>query len=108
MLADDYMCALAYLLILANSCLFLKSVQWALPTWNGSLSDLTMGDREMSAFYGVIAQPFWAWGMASVKISIGLMLLRLEAEKLWRRFLWAMIVFQVVLSKSARPITTLA
>jgi hypothetical protein len=36
--------------------------------------------------------------MASVKISIGLMLLRLESEKPWRRFLWAMIAFQVVLS----------
>lgn len=33
-----------------------------------------------------------------VKTSIGLMLLRLEAEKPWRRFLWAMIVFQGVLS----------
>lgn len=36
--------------------------------------------------------------MATVKISIGLMLLRLESEKLWRRFLWAMIMFQIVLS----------
>ncbi|KAJ4299926.1 hypothetical protein N0V90_005173 [Kalmusia sp. IMI 367209] len=53
---------------------------------------------ERSAFHGVIAQPFWAWAMASIKISIGLMLLRLESEQRWRRFLWAMIGFQVVLS----------
>lgn len=101
MLADDYVCAVAYVLVIVNSCLFLKSVQWILPTYTEPTSNLTIGDRETSAFYGVIAQPFWAWGMASIKISIGLMLLRLEAEKLWRRFLWAMIVFQFVLSKFA-------
>lgn len=53
---------------------------------------------ETSSFYGIIAQPFWAWGIGSIKISIGLMLLRLESDRHWRRFLWSMIAFQLVLS----------
>lgn len=36
--------------------------------------------------------------MASIKISVALMLLRFEAHPKRRKFLWAMIVFQIVLS----------
>lgn len=99
MKADDYVCSVAYVFVVINSSLFLKSVKWTFPTWTGDLSRWTIADRETSAFYGIIAQPFWAWGMAAIKISIGLMLLRLEADKLWRKFLWAMIIFQVILSQ---------
>ena len=98
MLADDYMCVVAYVLVVINSSLFIKSIEWILPSWKSDVSKLTIGNVESSAFYGTIAQPFWAWGMASIKISIALVLLRLEAERLWRRFLWAMVAFQVILS----------
>ncbi|KAJ4351844.1 uncharacterized protein N0V89_007188 [Didymosphaeria variabile] len=90
--------SVGYILVVINTSLFFKSVEWIFPSWGGDRSKYTIGDMEKSAFYGTIAQPFWAWGMASVKISIGLMLLRLESDKPWRRFLWAMIAFQVVLS----------
>ncbi|KAF2439976.1 hypothetical protein P171DRAFT_369088 [Karstenula rhodostoma CBS 690.94] len=98
MLADDYVCAVGYVFVAINTSLFFKSVEWTFPSWRGDRSNFTIADMEKSAFWGIIAQPFWAWGMASVKISIGLMLLRLESDKPWRRFLWVMIAFQVVLS----------
>ena len=98
MMADDYVCVVAYLLVVTNSALFLKSIEWVLPTWSGDPADLAIGNMETSTFYGVIAQPFWAWGMAAVKSSVGLMLLRLEHDPHWRRFLWAMIAFQLILS----------
>ncbi|KAK7178853.1 hypothetical protein DPSP01_000945 [Paraphaeosphaeria sporulosa] len=98
MLADDYVCAVGYVLVVINTSLFFKSVEWIFPSWKGDRTKFTIADMEQSAFWGIIAQPFWAWSMAMVKISIGLMLLRLESDKPWRRFLWAMIAFQVVLS----------
>ncbi|KAF1967996.1 hypothetical protein BU23DRAFT_541767 [Bimuria novae-zelandiae CBS 107.79] len=97
MLADDYVCAIAYVLVVVNTGLFLKSIEWALPTWTGDPSKMTLRN-DTYVFYGVIAQPFWACGMASIKISIALFMLRLEPRKQCCRFLWAMIAFQVVLS----------
>jgi hypothetical protein len=55
-----------------------------------------LSDAETSFKYAVIAQPLWAWSMATVKISFALMLLRVEQAHRWRKFLWAMIVVQLI------------
>jgi hypothetical protein len=55
-----------------------------------------LSDAETSFKHAVIAQPLWAWSMATVKISFALMLLRIEQAHRWRQFLWAMIVVQLI------------
>lgn len=86
------MCLQAF--VMTHSTLYLHSLGWI---WKDDTSKLTLADSEDSRFYSVIAQPFWAWAMAFTKSSIALMLLRLEQVPFWRRFLWAMIVLQIVL-----------
>jgi hypothetical protein len=57
-------------------------------------SSFTLQDVSNSMRYAVIAQPLWAWAMAAIKTSVAFMLLRLEQEVPWRRFLWIMIAIQ--------------
>lgn len=57
-----------------------------------TLQDVINGNK-----YAVISQPMWAWSMAAIKISVAGMLMRVEQQKPWRRFLWAMVAVQVVL-----------
>jgi hypothetical protein len=57
-------------------------------------SSFTLQDSSNSMRYAVIAQPLWAWAMAAIKTSVAFMLLRLEQEIPWRRFLWIMIAIQ--------------
>jgi hypothetical protein len=55
-----------------------------------------LSDAQAAFKYAVIAQPLWAWSMATIKISFALMLLRIEQIIAWRRFLQAMIILQIV------------
>lgn len=114
MLADDYVCVLAYVCFLPLYCsgnsalmckqifivttngLFFKSIEFR--SYDSTRSKLTIANIEDASFYSIIGQPFWAWSMAAIKISIALMLIRLEPGVRWRRFLWAMVALQVVLT----------
>ncbi|KAJ4364161.1 hypothetical protein N0V83_009616 [Neocucurbitaria cava] len=81
-------------LVLVNSILLLSTVPYAfgMPPTSFYLSDAQSAFR-----HAAIAQPIWAWAMAAVKTSFALMLLRIEQSVRLRRFLWAMIVIQVIL-----------
>jgi hypothetical protein len=57
-----------------------------------------LSNAQVSFQYAIIAQPLWAWSMATIKISFALMLLRIEQASTWRRFLWAMIIVQIVVA----------
>jgi hypothetical protein len=57
-----------------------------------------LSDAQVSFKYAIIAQPLWAWSMATIKISFALMLLRIEQASKWRRFLWAMVALQIVVA----------
>jgi hypothetical protein len=37
-----------------------------------------LSDAQVAFKYAVIAQPLWAWSMATIEISFALMLLRIE------------------------------
>lgn len=80
--------------MLADSTILLLTVPWL---FDRDPASMTLADGQDSNFYGIIAQPIWAWSMALIKISVAVMLLRLEQERCWRRFLWAMIGLQVLL-----------
>lgn len=81
--------------VLIDSALYLRTVSWV---FTGTRETLTLADIEDAFFYAIIGQPFWAWSMAAIKCSVALMLLRLEQNATWRRFLWAMIILQVALA----------
>ncbi|KAL1593408.1 hypothetical protein SLS60_011016, partial [Paraconiothyrium brasiliense] len=83
------------LLILVESVFLLLTVPFV---FNRDPSTITLQDLENSSKYAVIAQPLWAWGMAAIKNSIALMLLRFETNINLRRFLWGNIVLQIVLA----------
>ncbi|KAF2266118.1 hypothetical protein CC78DRAFT_559561 [Lojkania enalia] len=91
---DDYFIAVAYVLVLTDSILLLKTVPFV---FGSDPNKVTLADAIHSNYLAVVAQPIWAWSMACIKISVALMLLRLETEKLWRRLLWANIVVQLLL-----------
>ncbi|KAJ4305795.1 hypothetical protein N0V90_001327 [Kalmusia sp. IMI 367209] len=93
--ADDYVISIAWLLIVLESVFLLLTVPFVL---GRDPSTITLQDLENSSRYAVIAQPLWAWGMAAIKDSIALMLLRLETNIHLRRFLWANMTLQVVLA----------
>ncbi|KXX82694.1 hypothetical protein MMYC01_200848 [Madurella mycetomatis] len=91
---DDYAISVAYVLVLANSILLLLTVPYA---FGSDPNSMTLQDVINGNKYAVISQPMWAWSMAAIKISVAGMLMRVEQEKPWRRFLWAMVAVQVVL-----------
>ncbi|KAL5392368.1 hypothetical protein DPSP01_000881 [Paraphaeosphaeria sporulosa] len=93
--ADDYAIAIAWLLILAESVFLLLTVPFV---FGRDPSTITLQDLENAVKYATIAQPLWAWGMAAIKTSIALMLLRFETNRNLRRFLWGNIAVQVVLA----------
>ena len=57
------------------------------------MQDVIDGNR-----YGTLAQPLWAWTMATVKISVAVMMLRIEQKTILRQLLWTMIGFQIVVA----------
>jgi hypothetical protein len=57
-----------------------------------------LSDAETAFKFAIVAQPLWAWSMATIKISFALMLLRIEQIVGWRRFLWAMIFLQIAIA----------
>ncbi|ORY04555.1 hypothetical protein BCR34DRAFT_491415 [Clohesyomyces aquaticus] len=92
--ADDYLVCAAYLLILVDSILLLLAVPFV---FGRSPSSITLADAELANKYAILSEPIWAWSMAAIKISVAAMLLRLEQERFWRRFLWGMIFLQIIL-----------
>jgi hypothetical protein len=56
-----------------------------------------LSNAQVAFKYAIVAQPLWAWSMATIKISFALMLLRIEQTLSWRRFLWSMIILQIVI-----------
>ncbi|KAF2469199.1 uncharacterized protein BDR25DRAFT_372414 [Lindgomyces ingoldianus] len=91
---DDYIISVAYVLVLVDSILLLITVPFV---FGRDPATITLKDVEESTRHAILAEPIWAWSMAAVKISVAAMLLRLEQERHWRRFLWAMIVIQLFL-----------
>ncbi|KAH8723798.1 hypothetical protein GQ44DRAFT_655921 [Phaeosphaeriaceae sp. PMI808] len=91
---DDYVCILAYILVLISSILLLMTVPY---TFGHDPNTFSLSDGQYALRYIVIAQPLWAWSMATIKISFALMLLRIEQAVQWRRFLWVMIVVLILM-----------
>ena len=75
--------------------LWFKSVWWAYGAKYPHFRQLD--DIVYSVKLGAIARPFWGFATGSVKISIGLMLLRFQQAKRWKAVIWAMIALNVVL-----------
>ncbi|CAO2649944.1 Nn.00g012360.m01.CDS01 [Neocucurbitaria sp. VM-36] len=91
---DDYVCAVAYILVVVNSILLLAAVPYS---FGHSPTAFFLSDAQEAFKHAAIAQPIWAWAMAAIKTSFALMLLRIEQSIKLRRFLWAMIAIQVIL-----------
>ncbi|CAI6335615.1 unnamed protein product [Periconia digitata] len=96
MSSDDYVCLIAYILIVVNCALLFRSVKWIFDGTNPAT--LTLLDTSQSLKNVIIAQIFWTWAMSLTKLSIILMLLRLEQSTRMRRFLWAMILLHVIIA----------
>ncbi|KAF2274262.1 uncharacterized protein EI97DRAFT_444269 [Westerdykella ornata] len=92
---DDYLILLAYPLVLVDSILLLVSVPYG---FGADLANMTMVDIEEQLKYVTVSQPIWAWSMCVIKCSVTAMLLRLENDKFWRRFLWGMIGVHILLA----------
>ncbi|KAF2186392.1 hypothetical protein K469DRAFT_573323 [Zopfia rhizophila CBS 207.26] len=91
---DDYIATAAFVFVIVDSTLLLLTVPFV---FYRDPASITLQDTINSNRYAVIAEPIWAWAMATIKVSIAAMLLRLQQERYWQRFLWAMIIIQVVL-----------
>ena len=76
--------------------LLVATVHWSI----GQTPPLTISMRRIEWAYmlAVIAQPLWAWAMVCIKMSVALMLLRLQRDKPWQRLL---IVLMVVMAVTA-------
>ena len=83
------------ILVFIDSTLLLNTVPFV---FGGDPSKVTLGDVEHSFKFATIAEPFWAWAMCSIKVSVALMLLRLESGVKLRRFLWINIAIQILLA----------
>lgn len=79
--------------MLVNSIMLLKTVPYV---FDRDPNTITLQDIIDSNRLAVISQPIWAWAMTGIKVSVALMLLRVEQEIGWRRFLWVMIGLQIV------------
>jgi hypothetical protein len=66
-------------------------------TFGSAPDSFFLSNAQVAFKYAIVAQPLWAWSMATIKISFALMLLRIEQTLSWRRFLWAMIILQIVI-----------
>ncbi|KAK4225623.1 hypothetical protein QBC38DRAFT_510919 [Podospora fimiseda] len=86
---DDWVLAAAWVFVVTNSVLLIMTVPY---TFGGDPMAFTLADVIYSNKLAVLSQPIWAWSMATIKISVAGMLLRLERRKPVRTFLWVMIV----------------
>ncbi|KAK0701397.1 hypothetical protein B0T21DRAFT_379096 [Apiosordaria backusii] len=91
---DDWIICAAYAFLLGNSVLLMKTVPY---TFGGDPSTFTLQDVINGNKYAVLSQPLWAFSMATIKISVAAMMLRLEQRRRWRQFLWFMIVILVLI-----------
>lgn len=57
------------------------------------IETMTLADSQNAQRLAMIAQPIWAWALAGIKFSVVLMILRLQTDKLWRRFCWGLMGF---------------
>jgi hypothetical protein len=80
--------------VVISSILLLMTVPY---TFGLDPNAFFLSNAQVAFKYAIIAQPLWAWSMATIKISFALMLLRIEQIVGWRRFLWVMIILQVVI-----------
>ncbi|KAF2875959.1 hypothetical protein BDV95DRAFT_591365 [Massariosphaeria phaeospora] len=94
MRSDDYVILVGYVLIMVDSIVLFLAVPYS---FGREVASITLADTQDSQRYAVISQPLWAWSMAAIKISVALMMLRLEQTKFWRRFLWGMVAVQMLL-----------
>ncbi|KAF2029517.1 hypothetical protein EK21DRAFT_101128 [Setomelanomma holmii] len=84
--------ALVAVFIVVSSASLLAAVPY---TFRHDTDAVYLSDVEKCLKYAVVAEPLWAWSMATIKISFALILLRIEQARRWRHFLWAMIVILV-------------
>ena len=61
---------------------------------------MTLADLQSTFYYSTVGGLVFCWSTAAIRISIILMLLRFEQRVPWRRFLWALMVFQILLGFS--------
>jgi hypothetical protein len=66
--------------------------------FGGDPNAFFLSDAQVAFKYAIISQPLWAWSMCTIKSSFALMLLRIEQKLCWRRFLWIMIILQIVVA----------
>ncbi|KAK0714179.1 hypothetical protein B0T26DRAFT_651462 [Lasiosphaeria miniovina] len=90
---DDYVISAAWIFIVSNSTMLLLTVPYV---FRGDPSAFTLADVMHSDKLATLSQPVWAWSMATIKISVAGMLLRLERQRAIRRVLWALIWLQLV------------
>jgi len=80
-------------LVFVNSLMLLLTVPFA---FGQDPMTVTLQDVIDSNKFAVLSQPIWAWAMALIKISVAAMLMRVEPDRRWQQFLWAMIGLQIV------------
>ncbi|KAF2712694.1 hypothetical protein K504DRAFT_464756 [Pleomassaria siparia CBS 279.74] len=88
---DDWIVILAWMVMQIDVIVLLFTIPMV---FGHDRYSSTLQDSSNAFRWAVISQPLWAWSMALIKISVALMLLRLEQELPWRRFLWSMIALQ--------------
>jgi hypothetical protein len=90
MLTED----LWQVLITINWGLIFGGVDWVLDRSQRFIS-LSRLQRQIQLC--TISEPFWAWGMTFIKISVAFMFLRVQRGTGWRRFLYGLIIFHIFL-----------
>ncbi|KAH7121145.1 hypothetical protein B0J11DRAFT_58133 [Dendryphion nanum] len=93
--ADDYVISVSYVLIVVDTALLLLTMPYM---FGKDPAKVTLQDSMNAQRYALLSQPIWAWAMAGIKISVILMILRLQTAKLWRRFCWGLIGFVLLLT----------
>ncbi|KAK3368452.1 hypothetical protein B0H63DRAFT_76389 [Podospora didyma] len=101
---EDYVISIAWVFVLANSILLILTTPYV---FGGDPSTFTLGDVIYSNKLAVLSQPIWAWSMATIKIAVAGMLLRLEQKRGIRLFLWVMVGLQLVVALYATLASTL-
>ncbi|KAF2010627.1 hypothetical protein BU24DRAFT_427741 [Aaosphaeria arxii CBS 175.79] len=92
---EDWIICGTWVLIVVDTALLLLTVPFK---FGRPIESITLADAQNAQHYAVLAQPIWAWSMAGIKISVCLMLLRLQMETRWRRILWSLMGFVVILT----------
>lgn len=81
------------LMILVHSIFLLMTTPYSFGAMDPE--DFKLSNVITANKYALVSQPLWAWSMSLIKISVAIMLLRLEPAKMMRHFLFFMIFIQI-------------